>query len=137
VDRQKLRRLDRLPSTVLTIGLVNYVVEDKLFHTQHGGLAAVGGAFLLVLVVTWVVRRISGRTWREAVWPRRESPLWRQMPLNMASVRELVDAGQRLQAIRMYHELTGVSIRASVQAVDALAARRPLDGIGHVHGGVG
>jgi hypothetical protein len=129
VDRHKLRRLDRLPRAVLTVGLVNYVVEDKLLHAQHGGLAAVGGAFLLILVVTWVVRRISGMTWREAVWPRREPPLCRQLPLNMASVHELIDTGRKLQAIRMYHELTGASTRASVQAVDALAARRPVDGI--------
>ncbi|WP_203918868.1 hypothetical protein [Rugosimonospora africana] len=108
----------------MTVGLVNYLVADKLFGDQHGGLAAVGGAFLVVLIVTWVVRRISGATWREAVWPRREPPTRERLPSTMASVHELVETGQRIQAIKMYRELTGADLKSSVEAVDAMRATR-------------
>jgi hypothetical protein len=121
VDRRKLRRVDGAPAVVLTAGLVNYLVEDKLLGHQHGGLAAVGGAFLLALVTSWVLRRISGMTWREALWSRRE------LPMNMASVREHAEAGRKIQAIKIYRELTGADLKAGVEAVDAMARRRSVD----------
>ncbi|PWU44695.1 hypothetical protein DLJ46_24655 [Micromonospora globispora] len=127
MDRQKLRRLaDRLPFSGALFGLGTYLVDERLLGHQRGGLAAVGVVFFLALVTSWVLRRVSGMTWREALWPRREPPPWTQLPPSMASVNELARAGLRIQAIKMYRELTGMELKASVEAVDAMIAQRTL-----------
>jgi len=62
---------------------------------------------------------VSGMTWREALWPRRE-----QLPPSMASVAQLAHAGWKIQAIKMYRELTGADLKAAKEAVEAMIAHR-------------
>lgn len=131
MDRQKLRRLaDRLPFYGALAGLCTYVaflVEERLLGAQRGGLGVVGVGLVvtgvglvLALVTSWVLRRVSGMTWREALWPRRE------LPPTMASVNELARAGLRIQAIKMYRQLTGADLKAGVEAVDVMIAQQAL-----------
>ncbi|MFR9776003.1 hypothetical protein ACL02O_08080 [Micromonospora sp. MS34] len=127
MDRQKLRRVaDGLPLVGVSLGLGWYLIDERLFGHHGGGLAAVGGELVGLLVISWVLRRVSGMTWREALWPRREPPPWSQLPPSMASVNELAQAGKKIQAIKMYRELTGASLAAGKQAVEAMIARRSL-----------
>ncbi|GAA5197363.1 hypothetical protein GCM10023322_68440 [Rugosimonospora acidiphila] len=121
MGRQKLRRVaDGLPFVVLSSGLVEYFVPGRLRGHRDAGLVAV--AFVLALIVAWVMRRLSGMTWREALWPRREPPPWTKLPPSMTSVDELARAGKRLQAIKMYRELTGADLKASKEAVETMIA---------------
>jgi len=122
--RQRLRQVaDGLPSAVASSALVAYLLDGSL--RGHGaGLVAVGVAFVLALAVGWVLRRVSGMTWREALWPRREQSPWDQVPHSMTSVNELAQAGKRIQAIKMYRELTGADLKAAKEAVEAMIAHR-------------
>ncbi|MEV0272283.1 hypothetical protein AB0H43_26200 [Hamadaea sp. NPDC050747] len=121
MDRQKLRRLaDRLPVAVAFYGLGMYVVEGLLGRQRR--LAAVGILFVLALIASWVLRKVSGMTWREALWPRRA-----QLPSSMTSVAQLAQAGRKLEAMKMYRELTGADIKTGLEAVNAMIAQRALD----------
>ncbi|MCP3786037.1 hypothetical protein NLX85_21980 [Micromonospora sp. A3M-1-15] len=127
MDRQKLRRVaDGLPLVGVSLGLGHYLIDERLLGHHGGGLAAVGVEFVGLLVISWVLRRVSGMTWREALWPRREPPPWSQLPPSMASVNELAQAGRKIQAIKMYRELTGASLAAGKEAVEAMIVRRSL-----------
>lgn len=88
-------------------------VERLLGHQRS--LAALGAVFGLALIVRWVLRRVSGLSWREALWPRREQP-----PPSMESVKALAQEGMKIQAVKMYRELTGADLKAGVEAVDAM-----------------
>jgi hypothetical protein len=123
VERPKLRRFaDHLPFHAVAVG----VVAMFLRH-DHEGLAALGVVFVSALVLSRVLRKVSGLTWREALWPRREPPWWAQLSPSMASVRELARAGLRIQAVKMYRELTGADLVAGVNAVDAMVAHPTSD----------
>lgn len=107
--------------------LGGYVVDERLLGHRRGGLAIVGIVFVLALVASWVLRKVSGTTWREALWPpRRKPPPLTQLPPSVASVSSLAQAGRRIQAIQMYRELTGVDLNASVEAVDSMIAQPRL-----------
>lgn len=126
MGRQRLRRLaDGLAFSVASYGLVVYLLDGSL--RGHGaGLVAIGVAFVIALVLSWVLRRVSGMTWREALWPRREPSPWDQLPHSMESVIELAQARKKIQAIKMYRELTGADLKTSKEAVEAMVARRSL-----------
>jgi hypothetical protein len=102
--------------------LGGFLVDEWLLGHRRGGLAVVGIVFVLALVASWMLRRVSGMTWREALWPRREPP-WAQLPSSMASVRALAQAGLRIQAIQMYRAQTGAELKTSVEAVDSMIAQ--------------
>jgi hypothetical protein len=122
-----LRRFaDGLPHVGASVALVQYLVDEKLLGHPGGGLSLVGAVFVGSLVVSWVLRRVSGMTWREALWPPREPSPWDQLPPSMASVNELALAGRKIQAIKMYRELTGVGLVAGKEAVEAMTAHRGL-----------
>jgi hypothetical protein len=114
------RFADRLPLSGALLGLGRYLLDERLLGHRRGGLAAAGVVFVLALVTSWVLRRVSGMTWRDALWPRREPPPWTQLPPSMTSVDELARAGRRIQAIKMHRALTGTELKASVEAVDAI-----------------
>jgi hypothetical protein len=127
VDRQNLRRLaNRLPWSGLLFGLGQYFIGERLLGNHGAGLLVVVVVFVMLLVTSWVLRMVSGLNWREALWPRREPAPWEQLPRSMTSVNELAQAGQRIQAIKMYRELTGASLTAGKEAVEAMIARRRL-----------
>lgn len=110
----------------VSLGMVRYLIDERLLGHHGGGLAVVGCEFVGLLVISWVLRRVSGMTWREALWPRREPPPWSQLPPSMALVNELAQAGMKIQAIKMYRELTGASLVAGKEAVEAMIVRRSL-----------
>lgn len=66
-------------------------------------------------------------TWHDALWPRRHPPWWAQLPSGMASVRELARAGLKIQAVKMYREITGADLVTSVRDVEAMAADATSD----------
>lgn len=120
MDREKLRRFaDGLPLMVALLGLGRYLLAKPL-GMRGGSLAGVAAVFVLALVVSWVLRRISGMTWREALWPPREAQSWEKQPPSMGLVKELAQNGQRIQAIKMYRELTGADLKTSAEAVKAM-----------------
>ncbi|MGR6318777.1 hypothetical protein Q2K19_32125 [Micromonospora soli] len=127
MDRQKLRRVaDGLPLVGVSLGLGRYLIDERLLGHDGGGLAAVGVEFVGLLVISWVLRKVSGMTWREALWLRREPPPWSRLPPSMALVNELAQAGKKIQAIKMYRELTGASLVAGKEAVEAMIVRHSL-----------
>jgi hypothetical protein len=129
VDRQKLRRLATpLPLGVASLGLINYVVGEKILGEHRGGLAALGVVFVLAWVVGSVLRRASGLTWLESLWPRLDPTPWEQLPPSMASVNELAQAGLTIQAVKMHRDLTGADLRTALDAVNAMRARRSVEG---------
>ncbi|WP_327003127.1 hypothetical protein OHA72_49935 [Dactylosporangium sp. NBC_01737] len=128
MDRQRMRRIaDGLPLGGALSGLVVYL-DETLFGHPHGGPAAVGVVFVVAMLVTWLLRRLSGATWRQTLWPRREPPPWTRLPVSMASVGELARAGRRIQAVKMHRELTGMDLASSVKAVDAMIAEETRPG---------
>jgi hypothetical protein len=42
--------------------------------------AGLGAAFGAALIIAWVLRKISGATWRQTLWPRREPADWEKAP---------------------------------------------------------
>ena len=129
MDRPRLRRFaGPLPFGVAAVGLGNYVIGEKILGVHGGGLASLGVLFALASVVGLVLRRASGLTWRESLWPRREPAPWEQLPPSMASVNELARIGMTIQAIKMYRELTGADLRSARDAVNAMRARRSVEG---------
>jgi hypothetical protein len=127
MDRQKLRRVaDGLPLVGLLGGLGQYLIGEKLLGHYEGGLAAVGAEFVGLLVLSWVLRLVSGMTWREALWPRREPSPWELLPSSMESVNELARVGKKIQAIKMYRELTGAGLAAGKEAVEAMTDHRSV-----------
>lgn len=59
---------------------------------------------------------------RDALLSRREPPWWASLPPGMASVRELARAGLKIQAVKMYREVTGADLPTSVRDMEAMAA---------------
>jgi hypothetical protein len=125
VDREKLRRLAApLPFGVASVGLVSYLFGYLVFGDRRGGLASLGIGFVLAFAVGFGMRKASGLTWRESLWPRRAPTPREQLPSSMTSVSELARRGQRIEAMKMYRELTGADLKASLEAVDTMAAHR-------------
>ena len=121
MDRQKLRRhADRLPFAAAWSLLSVFLAQELFFGHRSQRAAAIGILFGAAMVTTWVMRRVSGMTWREALWPRREQP-----PPSMASVNELARTGRKIQAMKMYRELAGVDLETAHDAVNAIIAQRP------------
>jgi hypothetical protein len=124
VDRQKVRRYgDQLPYHAVWMGFTSYVVGEKLFGLSGGGLPVVIFILVLSLIARWVLRQVSGLTWREALWPPREPSHWEQLETSLASVEKIARSGRKLQAIKMYRELTGTGIKEAKAAVEAMTAR--------------
>lgn len=98
-----------------------------LRHHDRTAVAALVILFVLVLVLRCLLRRPAGMTWHDALWPRRHPPWWAQLPSGMASVRELARAGLKIQAVKMYREITGADLATSVRDVEAMAADATSD----------
>ncbi|WP_238011209.1 hypothetical protein KZZ52_57350 [Dactylosporangium sp. AC04546] len=101
----------------------NYVVNRYVLDRED----PVGLAITIVVVglaVWWLLGRIPEG------WPRREPRPWESLPPEMDKVRELAQAGRRLQAMRMYRDLTGADVATSRFVVNSLAAGVPDGGHG-------
>lgn len=121
VDRSKLREFaHKFPLLALMISLSNYLIHEKLFGQEGSGLLGVGVAFVVALIISWVLRRLSGMTWRQAFWPPREPAPWEMLPPTMESVKELAEAGLRIQAVQMYRHITGTDLQTAYDAVNAM-----------------
>jgi hypothetical protein len=128
VDRQRLRRLAvPVPSVVASIGLFNYVVGEKILGVHSGGLASVGVLFVIAWVIRFGLLKASGLAWRESLWPRPDPTPWEQLPPSMASVDKLAQAGLKIQAMKMYRDITGADLRTARDAVEAMRARRSIE----------
>lgn len=103
----------------------DYLLGEKLFGNEPtGDLGFAITVFVAGLAVSWLIGRVPEG------WPRREPRPWESLPPEMDKVRELARAGRRLQAMRMYRDLTGADVATSRFVVSSLAAGVPDGGHG-------
>jgi hypothetical protein len=109
---------------IVILVTVSYLLGEALLGSP-GGLATAGSVFVAFLGTIWALRKLSGMSWREAVWPRPEPPSWRRLPQDMESVQELARSGMTIQAIKLHRRITGADLPTSHAAIKAMAADRP------------
>ncbi len=125
MDRKRLRRLasPSYPFYITGVALVAYLI-GLAFGDRGVGLEGVGMLFVLAFTVGAVLRKVSGLSWRESLWPRLEPTPEEQVPTSMESVHELAKGGRRIEAIKMYRDLTGADLLTARDAVKEIQAQR-------------
>lgn len=82
---------------------------------------------LVILAVIVVLVRVSGREKKPKDKPSPERALSTPVPAELQSrIRELAAADQRIQAIKLLRQATGLGLLDAKNAVDAIAAGRAL-----------